>query len=137
MANKEVQERCNLVIKQNKKYKEHIEKYTTINKKITITDFRSFNIAPKGNRFLIYSIFPESIVSVKIRFDKDNKEKVILSLGQNIFNRKCKINLGTLAAKYDGGGHQGAGSCSFHINDSEKKIAEIIEILKKNEDIDI
>ena len=136
LTDHDVQKKCNIFIEENKKYMNYLKKYTTNHSGITVTDFRTLEIEPMGNRFLVYSIFPESIGNVKIRYEKNNREKIIVSLGQNIFNSKGNVNLGYLVSKYGGGGHPGAGSCSFPAIGADEKIAEILKILSRNEKID-
>ncbi len=129
IADPEVKKRSNIIIEQDREYKKYVKEYTVRKKHVTITDFRSLASEPRGNRFLVYSIFPDSLINLKIRYDNSNKEKIILSLGQNIFNRKSNVHLGYLVSKYGGGGHSGAGSCHFHISEAEEKISDIINIL--------
>jgi len=129
----EVKERCQSVIEQNRKYKEILIENTKINRHVSITDFRTFDKTPTGNRFLVYSLFPESVVSVRIRYDDDAKEKVAVSVGHSIFNRNCHVNVGQMLSRFEGGGHRGAGSCRFHVSNAENYIPRIIDILLKNE----
>jgi len=129
----EVKKRCRFVVEQNKTFKDILQKNTKLIKHISITDFRSFDKAPTGNRFLVYSLFPESVVSVKIRYPSDDKEKVSVSVGHSIFNRNCYVNVGQMLSKFEGGGHRGAGSCTFHVSKAEEYIARILDILLKNE----
>jgi oligoribonuclease NrnB/cAMP/cGMP phosphodiesterase (DHH superfamily) len=129
ISDPDVKRRSNIMIEQDRDYKEFVKKYTFSKKHLTITDFRSLGSEPRGNRFLVYSLFQDSAVNLKIRYDKNNREKVIISLGQNIFNRKGNVHLGHLVSKYGGGGHSGAGSCHFHVSEAEEKINEIINIL--------
>jgi oligoribonuclease NrnB/cAMP/cGMP phosphodiesterase (DHH superfamily) len=131
----EVKKKINVIVEQDREYKNLIKSYTTKKQHLTITDFRALPTEPKGNRFLIYSIYTDSLVNMKIRYDNNNKEKVIVSLGQNIFNRKSKVHLGHLVSRYGGGGHFGAGSCHFHISEADEKITEIIKILLADEAI--
>jgi len=132
LADKEVNERCSRIVEQNKTYADYIREYTQIIENTAFTDFRSLEKEPKGNRFLIYSLFPEVYVDVKARYSKEDRDKVIVSLGKNIFNSGCRVNLGDLASQYGGGGHKGAGSCSFHKDDAEAKIKMILEVINKN-----
>ena len=129
----EVRKRCELVIEQNKKFKVLLEKHTRVEKHVAITDFRSFQEAPSGNRFLVYSLFPESVVSVKIRYDNEDREKVIVGVGHSIFNQNCHVNVGLMLSDFEGGGHRGAGACHFHENKADEYIAKIIDTLLKNE----
>ncbi|MCP4131227.1 MAG: exopolyphosphatase [bacterium] len=135
LTESEVCQRYTAELEQDKQYAEHLKKHTSIKNNIGITDFRDLEVEPKGNRFLIYSLYPDIYTDVKIRFKKDNREKVIVSLGQSIFNRQSKVHLGAVAAKYGGGGHFGAGSCAFHIDEADEKIPEILAVLYKNKNI--
>jgi oligoribonuclease NrnB/cAMP/cGMP phosphodiesterase (DHH superfamily) len=132
ICDNEVDKRCNKIIKQDKRYAVSLKKYTSLVKNTAITDFRKLAVEPKGNRFLIYSLFQDIFVDAKIRYSKDDREKVIISLGQNIFNNGNNVNLGELVSRYGGGGHKGAGSCSFHKNEAEKNIDEILTVLMEN-----
>lgn len=129
----EVSERFNLVKGNNKKYKALLKKYTRIKNHVSITDFRSLDKIPEGNRFLAYSLFPQSYVNVKIRYDDKERRMIALSIGHSIFNKKCNVNVGLLLSNFEGGGHQGAAACRFHVSKADDYIGKIIEVLLKNE----
>ena len=130
----EVKARCDAVVEMNKEYKKILQENTKLMQHVSITDFRSFDKTPAGNRFLVYSMFPEAVVSVNIRYDNDDKEKVAVSAGHSIFNRNCNVNVGLMLSNFEGGGHRGAGSCRFHISKAEDYIPKILDILLKNQD---
>ncbi len=115
----------------NTEYKKILLEYTKMNGQVSITDLRSFKQPPNGNRFLVFSLFPESNVNVKIRYNND-KSKVITSVGHSIFNKNCNVNSGVLVANHGGGGHFGAGSCNFPSEEMEEHIDDIIETLVEN-----
>ena len=129
----EVKTRCLVTIEENKTYKVLLEEHTLLREHVSITDFRSFEKTPRGNRFLVYSLFPETVVNVKIHYDNKDREKVQVRVGHSIFNRNCNVNVGLMLSEFDGGGHRGAGGTRFHVKEAEKKIAKIIDILLKNE----
>jgi hypothetical protein len=133
IADQAVKERCRTVNRNNKEYKEFLIKYTQIKNHVSITDFRSLNETPDGNRFLAYSLFPESVVNVKIRYDDKERQMIALSIGHSIFNKNCNVNVGLLLSRFEGGGHQGAAACRFDVSKADNYIPEIIEILLKNE----
>ncbi len=133
LQDREVSERSSKIVDQDKKYSTALQKHTEILKHTAVTDFRDLEVEPKGNRFLIYSLFPDVFVDMKVRFSKDDREKVIVSLGKNVFNDGNNVNLGELVSQYGGGGHRGAGSCSFHVSFAEKIIKEMLDVLKKNQ----
>jgi oligoribonuclease NrnB/cAMP/cGMP phosphodiesterase (DHH superfamily) len=128
-----VRERCRTVNSNNKKYKELLKKCTQIKNNVSITDFRSLNETPDGNRFLAYSLFPESVVNVKIRYDDKERQMIALSIGHSIFNKNCNVNVGLLLSEFEGGGHHGAAACRFHVSKADDYIRKIIEVLLKNE----
>jgi len=132
----EVKNRCRETIEQNKKYKSILLENTVLKGHVSITDFRAFDKTPTGNRFLVYSLFPESVVSVRIRYDDDVKETVSVSVGHSIFNRNCNVNVGLMLSRFEGGGHRGAGSCRFNVSKAEKYIPQLVEILLTNQEIE-
>jgi nanoRNase/pAp phosphatase (c-di-AMP/oligoRNAs hydrolase) len=99
-----------------------------------VTDFRSLENVPSGNRFLTYSLFADSIASVKIRYAGQDKKQILLSVGHSIFNPQCRVNVGAMLARYGGGGHFGAGGCTLDARNAQEKIDEILELLKANHD---
>ena len=128
----DVKKRCNSVIEENAAYENHLTAHTKIRHNISITDFRTLEQAPEGNRFLTYSLFPESIASVKIRFDNAEQKHVQISIGRSIFNRNCRVNIGKLLARFGGGGHAGAGGCTLSFETADRKIEQILDVLFQN-----
>lgn len=96
---------------------------------VVITDFRGLGEAPPGNRFLIYALFPEANLSVRL-FDGRGGKFVVAALGHSLFNRTSQTNIGALLGKYGGGGHRGVGTVQFTKEEAGPKIAEIIAQLK-------
>ena len=133
LSDKEVRERSKTVIHKNVSYQALLEKHTHLVESVAISDFRALDSMPYGNRFLVYSMFPEAVVSVKIGFENPRKEKIIVKVGHSILNRNCRINVGQMLSYFDGGGHKGAGSCSFPVRKADEYLPKIIDILKKNE----
>ena len=136
MADPEVQRKCDRVVEENRAYRDYLRQHTTVKGVVAVTDFRTLAETPRGNRFLVYSMFPETVVQVKIRLADRDRERVIVSVGHSIFNRNCRVNVGALLSRYQGGGHPGAGSCSFHVRRSEDTIGAILDILMRNQPIE-
>jgi oligoribonuclease NrnB/cAMP/cGMP phosphodiesterase (DHH superfamily) len=129
----EVKQHCQSVTKQNDRYVEILKTHTVLNQHVAITDFRSLDRPPSGNRFLVYSLFPESYVNMRIRFEDRNKQMVVVNIGHSIFNPNCKVNVGLMLVHFGGGGHRGAGSARFPTSRSDDYIPRIIDGLVKNE----
>ena len=132
----EVKAHCDAVKQKNKLYKDILEQNTWVEKHVSITDFRAFDKAPTGNRFLVYSMFPQAVVSVTVRYDDEDKKRLAVSVGHSIFNRNCKVNVGRMLTAFGGGGHRAAASCRFDAQKADDYIPKIIDILLKNEDND-
>jgi hypothetical protein len=114
------------VVSQNKAYKNHLKAHTRVRGEVSITDFRELDPAPNGNRFLVYSLFPETVVNMKIF---NEKSKTVVKLGHSIINPGCRVNVGGLLATYGGGGHRGAGACRLETQDADTAIDAILDVL--------
>ncbi len=136
MADIEVGARCRQVVEENRTYRTHLERHTQIDGVVAVTDFRTLSQTPRGNRFLVYSLYPQTAVQAKIRYNDRDRNRIIVSVGHSIFNRNCQVNVGLLLSKYGGGGHRGAGSCSFPKEKADEYIPAILDTLVRNAPID-
>lgn len=131
LATPMVRQRCLDAIAANKAYEKYLNKYTSMRSQVSITDFRNLSPVPDGNRFLVYSLFPQAVVNVKLFYEGPH---VAVKLGHSILNPGCRVNVGRLLARYSGGGHKGAGACRLAHDRAEAQIEEIIGVLIRNED---
>ena len=132
-----VKERCRQAIEQNDQYAVYLKENTRLEKHVSITDFRDLEDVPAGNRFLVYSLFPDSVVNLRIRYEKKDKEMTVVNIGHSIFNRRCHINAGLLLADFGGGGHRGAASTRFESSQADSYLSRIIDALQRNEDNEV
>ena len=133
MDDPEVKRRCRLVVAANIAYEKALKAHTTLVDHVSVTDFRNLDPAPNGNRFLVYSLFPDCTVNVKIVNDEDNLAGI--KVGHSILNRGCNVNVGKMLSFFEGGGHPGAGACRFEREKAPDYLKRIIEILKKNDPV--
>ena len=133
LQDRRIKKHCSAAVEQNEKYKDVLKENTRLEKHVSITDFRAFDAPPSGNRFLVYALFPESVVDIRIRYERQNKEEVVIQVGHSIINRSCKVNIGLMLADFGGGGHRGVGSCHIPRYKADKYILKILNILLKNE----
>ena len=128
----EVKERVVRMFEQNEEFCWTLANYSRLDDNVVFTDFRRVKEpAPAGNRFLIYTLFPEANVSVRVQWGR-NRENVMVQVGHSIFNRTCRTSVGELMSDYGGGGHRGAGSTPLPIIEADAKIIEIIDTLRAN-----
>jgi len=128
----QVKERFEAVIEQNKGYKELLLAHTKVNGHVSVTDFRTLDNPPVGNRFLVYSLFENVSVSIRMRYESTDKKMVSVGIGHSIFNKSCNVNIGLMLSEFGGGGHRGAGGCRFSANDTNDNMSRILDILSKN-----
>jgi hypothetical protein len=125
-----VKRRCRQVSEQNKAYEKALKAYTKMIDHVSITDFRNLDPVPDGNRFLVYSLFPECTVNIKILYDGDRQASI--KVGHSILHRGCRVNVGKMLSNFEGGGHAGAGACRFGREKAPDYLRRILEILLKN-----
>jgi len=125
----DVQERVKRYHEQNQNFTSMIKEHTRVDANVIITDLRNVNTIYTGNRFVIYSMYPDQNISLWI-IDGRNKQNCVISLGHSIINRSSKTNVGSLMLKYGGGGHAMVGTCQVPYAEAEQVLADIIVKLK-------
>lgn len=122
----DVKERIEVYNEQAELFKEMVLKYTRIEKDVIITDLRGVETIYSGNRFMIYSLYPEQNISVWIVNGKGGNG-CSCAVGHSILNRSSKVDVGSLMLKYGGGGHRVVGTCQFGNGDMDEKIPLLIK----------
>lgn len=125
----EVKKRCQRVLEEQEEFKKLLKEYSRQEGNVIVTDLRGVKAMPAGNRFLVYTMYPEA--NVEVRIFPGMLNNTVVAAGHSIFNRTCKVNLGKLMAEYGGGGLQGAATCQLPDEDADARIAEIIKRLKE------
>ncbi len=131
LAQPDVKERIDRYFEGQEKFKRVMQEHSRVEGNVIVTDLRGLGEMPTGNRFLIYTMFPEQNIQVRV-FDGKKGEFVVCALGHSIFNRTSKTDVGKLMDRYGGGGHRGAGTCQLAVAGAEEKIREIIEQCKQD-----
>lgn len=134
IADAEISRRCRAVLRENEHYTRCLQEHTRLVDNVSITDFRSLDRVPAGNRFLVYSLFPDSVVNLRLQYEDETRKTVVAHAGHSIFNPNCRVNLGLMLTEFGGGGHRGAAAGRFPSAEANQYIAKIIETLVKNED---
>ena len=93
MAEEEVQHRCRQVHEDFNDYRQILQEKSRREGNVVITDLRTSDFRGKENRFLVYTLFPETNVSLKIFKDSRRPGRCGISAGKNIFNKTCPHNL--------------------------------------------
>ncbi len=134
LALDDIKERIELYREQADLFTEMVHKYTRVEKDVIITDLRGVNPIYAGNRFMIYSLYPEQNISVWIVDGKGGKG-CSCAVGYSIMNRTSKVNVGKLMLKYGGGGHRAVGTCQFSDEEQDVLIPRLLDDLVNYEEI--
>ena len=129
LAHRDTKERTDFYFESTEKAKKFYKTCTWSDGSIVISDFRIAGMAPPSNRFLIYSLYPEANISIRMLDGKDG-EFVSLSVGHSVLNRTATVDVGSLMLKYGGGGHKVVGTCQVPYEEAEDILHEIVEFIK-------
>ena len=99
---------------------------TTLKRNVIYVDLRQVHDLPDGNRFLLFTLFPQGNIAVKVSYDTQRADTTAISVGYNIFNKTATVNVGELLQRYGGGGHKVVGSCRVPNDKAEQAIQEIV-----------
>ena len=125
MAMSNVKERVKLYFEQDAMFREMLKNVITVDGNVIIADLRNVDPIYTGNRFLMYTLYPEQNISVWI-VDGKNKQNCAITVGYSIINRSATVDVGNMLLGYGGGGHDQVGTCQVPYEKAEEIIAEII-----------
>ena len=126
MRDPDVASRCQKVLDYQEKLRAILLNNTTLKRNVIYVDLRQVHDIPDGNRFLLFTLFPEGNIAVKVSYDTQRENTTAISVGYNIFNKTSSVNVGELLQRYGGGGHRVVGSCRVPNDKAEQAIQEII-----------
>jgi nanoRNase/pAp phosphatase (c-di-AMP/oligoRNAs hydrolase) len=128
LALPDVKERTDVYREQATLFHEMLKQRAKVEGNAIVVDLRGVDPINAGNRFLIYTLFPDQNMSIWV-VDGRNKNAAI-TVGHSIINRSATVNVGSLMLHYGGGGHDKVGTCQVPYADADRIIAEIIEKVK-------
>lgn len=131
MRQPEVRARVERIRSEQAEFKSLLSRNSFQLSNVVVTDLRDMQRLPAGNRFLVYSLFPEANVSLRVHWGP-RADTVLAAVGHNIFNRTCNTSVGDLMSRYGGGGHRGAGTCVLPLDRAADAIEEILIELQAN-----
>jgi len=126
-----VAERIEYYNKQTVEFREMLLKHSYTNKDVVITDVRGVNPIHTGNRFLLYSLFPEQNISLWI--SDGIAGNCMIAMGYSILNRTSTVHVGKIMAEYGGGGHMQVGTCQVPHEETDQAIEDLIKHINSHE----
>lgn len=128
LALPDVKERIDVYFEQTEKFKEMVQAHTRVEKDVIISDLRGVDPIYTGNRFMIYSMYPEQNISAWIVNGKGG-HGCSVAVGYSVLNRTSNVDVGSLMLKYGGGGHKAVGTCQFSDETMEEMVPKLLEEL--------
>ena len=123
----DVKRRCQQIRDEQEKLRKLLLERAELRGNVIYVDLRGVKNIPDGNRFLIFTLFPEGNIQVKVTDDSQRENTTAISVGYNIFNPTSNVNVGELLKNYGGGGHKVVGSSRVPNEKAEQSIKEILE----------
>ena len=125
LALPDTQERIALYRENDLKGRAFLKERSRADGPVVVTDARGAAEIPPSNRFLIYSLFPETNISIRL-IDGRGKEFVAISVGYSILNRTATVDVGSLMLRYGGGGHKVVGTCQVPCDQADNVLNELV-----------
>ena len=114
------------------RYRAEVRSHSRLEGRVIIIDLRKARSFYKRDRFYVYSLFPEANLSITIYSDEYDASRTAISVGHSIFRRTSNVHVGHLMARYGGGGHRSAGTCTVPNAEFDLKIQEITRFCVEN-----
>lgn len=128
LALPDVRERIEIYNEQTEKFKQMVSEHTRVDGNLIITDLRHVDPIYTGNRFMIYSMYPEQNISAWIVSGRGG-QGCSAAVGYSILNKTADVNVGSLMLKYNGGGHKKVGTCQFSNETMDTELPKMLEEL--------
>ena len=121
----DVKERIDVYMEQTEKFKEMVAAHTRVEGNLIVSDLRGVDPIYTGNRFMIYSMYPEQNISAWIVSGRGG-HGCSAAVGYSILNRTATLDVGKLMLKYNGGGHKKVGTCQFSDDNMEAELPKML-----------
>lgn len=122
----DVVERINRYNQDQDQFVQMLKDNTTAHGNALVIDLRAQDPIYCGNRFMVYTIFPECNVSIRVIWGF-KKQNVVLTVGHSITNRTSNTDVGKLMLSLGGGGHKAVGTCQVDEDAVSETLSKVIE----------
>ncbi|HAG69365.1 MAG TPA: exopolyphosphatase [Lachnospiraceae bacterium] len=124
----DVKERVDMYFEQQEKFRAQLERISRQEGRCVIVDLRNEDIIYTGNRFLIYTMFPDAYFSIHVAWGFKRQNTAVM-IGKSIFKDSPDVdkNIGDICLKYGGGGHKNAGTCQLDNDKVDELLPDILQ----------
>ena len=124
LALPDVKERVDLYNRHRGPFAEMLKERSSAHQNVLVTDLRGAGTIYAGNRFIVYSLFPEQNVSIWAE-DSGEGQSCAIGVGYSVINRTNQNDVGAILREYGGGGHRQVGACTVPAEDADRVVAEL------------
>ncbi|MBQ3584348.1 MAG: exopolyphosphatase [Lachnospiraceae bacterium] len=124
----DIVERKEMYFEQSEKFVEMVKEHTVVKDNVIISDLRGLETIYTGNRFTIYSLYPEANISCWIVSGRGG-QGCSCAVGYSVLNKTSNVDVGALMLKYGGGGHKVVGTCQFPTETMDEMIPKLLDDL--------
>lgn len=124
----DVKSRVNFYMLEQEKFIEQLKRCSTVKDNVVIVNYKDEKEIHVGNRFMVYTLFPQCNVSIHKIMGADGT-KTVFAVGKSVINRTSQLNVAELMSEHGGGGHRNAGTCQVLHSEADKVLENIIENL--------
>ena len=90
---------------------------------VVISDMRNEDELVPVNRFLVYALYPQCSVSIRVENTRNGQVRV--AAGKSVLDRSSQANIGSLMLEHGGGGHAAAGACRLDPADVDAVVQKL------------
>ena len=126
MEIEDVKERVEKYRKDEPKFIQMLKDNCTVYDNALVLDLRTQDPIYCGNRFMVYTLFPDCNISVRIIWGF-KKQNVVFTVGHSILNRTSKTDVGKLMLSFGGGGHMAVGTCQVLESEVSETLKKLID----------
>ncbi|MBR1680828.1 exopolyphosphatase [bacterium] len=124
----DVKARVDFYMIEQEKFVEQLKHCSTVKNNVVVVNYKDEEEIHVGNRFMVYTMFPECNVSIHKIMGQDGT-KTVFAVGKSVINRTSQLNVAELMSEHGGGGHRNAGTCQVPHEQADKVIEDILEKL--------
>jgi len=127
----DVQERVVRYFDQQELFVEMLLDCSTVQENVVVSNLLTEDTIYSGNRFVIYALYPDQNVDVRIMWGRE-RQNVVFACGHSILNRSCRSDIGKLMLKHGGGGHRAVGTCQVPSATWDEHLQDIVGTLVRD-----
>lgn len=125
----DVRERTSRYFSQEKQFRYMLLDHGRAHGNVLVVDLRDQPEIFTGNRFTVYTLFPQCNVSVWVIWGRQ-RQNIVITVGKSILDRTLATDIGALMLEYGGGGHTNVGTCQIPATQVDTALEAIVARLR-------